>query len=90
MRAEDADRLARLHEEGLVLTQGPQRRDDLMKALPVARGLADSPIDDQVLRPLADLRVEVVEQHAQRSLGQPVAAAQLRAAGRPQGSRRRR
>src|SRR5256885_7490540 len=33
----------------------------------------------QVLRPLGDLRIQVVHEHAQRRLGEPAAAAEVRA-----------
>ena len=55
MGAEHADRLARLHQQRLVVLQPLQRRDDPVEALPVPRGPADPAIDDQVLRPLGDL-----------------------------------
>ena len=38
---------------------------DGVEALPVARGLADAAVDDEVLRALGHLGVEVVHQHAQ-------------------------
>ena len=56
MRAEHADRLARLDEQGLVLLQPLQRLDDRVVALPVARRPADAAIDDQLLRRLGDAR----------------------------------
>ena len=45
--------------------------DDPVEAVPVARRPADAAIDDQFLRPLGDVRMQVVHQHAQRRFGQP-------------------
>ncbi len=71
MRAEDADRLARLDEQGLVFLEPFERLDDLVEALPVARRAADAAVDDQALRILGDLFVEVVHQHPHRGFGGP-------------------
>ena len=71
MGAEHADRLARLDEQGLVVLEPFERFDDLVVSRPVARGAADAAIDDERLRVLGDLLVEVVHQHAHRGLGLP-------------------
>ena len=63
MRAEDADRLAALDEERLVLAELEQAADEGTKRLRVARGLPGAPVDDQILGPFCDLGIEVVEQH---------------------------
>ena len=63
MRAEDADRLAALDEERLVLAELEQAADEGTKGLRVARGLPGAPVDDQILGPFCDLGIEVVEQH---------------------------
>ena len=76
--AEDADRLARLHQQRLVGLELAQRRDDAVEALPVARRAADAAIDDELVRPLGDLGIEVVHQHAQRRLGQPALGRDVR------------
>ena len=80
--AEDADRLARLDEQRLVGFEPAQRRDDAVERLPVARRAADAAIDDELARPLGDVGVEVVHQHAHRRFGQPALGADLRAARR--------
>ena len=80
--AEDADRLAGLDEQRLVALEPAQRRDDAVEALPVARGAADAAIDDELARPLRDLGVEIVHQHAQRRFGQPALGRELGAARR--------
>ena len=82
MRAEDADRLAGLHEQRLVAVQRLEGRDDAIEAVPVARGAADAAVDDELVRLLGDLRIEVVHEHAERRLGQP-------ALGRDLGTARR-
>ena len=84
-RAEDADRLAALDEQRLVLAEGEQRADERLQRLVAPGGLARAAVDDQLLRPLGDLAVEVVEQHAQRRLGRPRARVQLRASRRADG-----
>ena len=71
MRAENADRLAGLDEQRLVLPERAQRRDDLVEGFPIARRAADAAIDDEFLRPLGDARIEIVHQHAQRRFGEP-------------------
>ena len=80
VRAEDADGLAGLHQQRLVVAQLAQRTHDAVVAVPVARGPADAAVDDEIVGPLGDLGVEVVHQHAQRRLGEPAAGAQGRAA----------
>ncbi len=80
--AEDADRLAGLDEQGLVVAERAQCGDDSVVAVPVARGAADAAVDDQFLGPFGDLGVEVVHQHAQRRLGEPAARRDRRAARR--------
>ena len=78
VRREEADRLARLHDERLVLLHRLERLDDAVEALPVARGLGGARVDDQLLGPLGVL--EVVLEHAQDRLLPPALAAQLAAA----------
>ena len=69
--AEHADRLARLHQQRLVVLQRLERRDDLVEILPGARRPADAAIDDQLVRVFGDIGVEIVHQHAQRRFGLP-------------------
>ena len=83
MGAEDADRLARLDEQGLVLLQPLQRLDDPVVALPVARGAADAAIDDQLLGRFGDAGIEIVLEHPHRGLGQPALRDFLRPGPRP-------
>ncbi len=83
VRAEHADRLARLHQQRFVVAEFAQRLDDAVVAVPVARGTADAAVDDEVVGPLGHVRVEVVHQHAQRGLGEPAAGGKRGAAGSP-------
>ena len=71
MRAEDPDRLPALHEQGLVLAELEQRADDRPERLGIAGRLPGAAVHDELLRPLGDLGVEVVEQHSQGRLGGP-------------------
>ena len=76
MGAEHPDRLARLDEKRLIILQSDEGLDDPIVALPIAGGTADPAVDDQVGRPLGDLRVEVVHEHAQGGLGLPTPGGQ--------------
>jgi hypothetical protein len=71
VRAEDTDRLAALDEERLVVAKPQQRPDDRLERVVRAGGTAGAAVDDEVLRALRHLRVEVVEQHPQRRLRLP-------------------
>ena len=79
---EDADRLARLHEQGLVVAQALQGGHDGVEGLPVAGRLAGAAVDHEVLGTLGDLGVQVVHQHAQGGFLLPALAGELRASGR--------
>ena len=82
VRPEDADRLARLHEQRLVVLERAQRRDDRVERLPAARRLARAAVDDQIVGPLGDVGIEIVHQHPQRGFLRPSFAGQRRAARR--------
>ncbi len=87
VRAEHADGLARLHEQGLVGLEVLERAHDRVERLPVAGGLARAAVDDEVLGALGDLGVEVVHEHAQRRLGLPALRGELGAARGADGAR---
>ena len=80
---DDADGLARLHEERFIGLEFAEAVDDGIKALPVAGGLASATIDDQRAGLLGHFRVEVVHEHAQRGLGLPGFARHGHPAGGP-------
>ena len=85
-----ADRLAGLDEQRLVVAEPEQRADDRLQRLVRARRAAGAAVDDEVLGPLRDLGIEVVEQHPQRRLGRPRARVQLGPARRAHRARGRR
>ena len=82
VRREDADGLARLHEQRLVRAELEQRADDRAQRIVRARRTTRAAVDDELLRVLGDLGVEIVQQHAQRRLRRPLARVQLRPARR--------
>ncbi len=75
--AEHADRLAGLHQERLVVAEVLQRADDRVVRIPGPSRATGSAVDDEVLRALGDLGIEIVHQHPHRGLLRPRAAAQL-------------
>ena len=81
-RTEDRDGLARLHEQRLVVAQVEQRAHDRLERLVRPGRLAAAAVDHELLRPLRDLAVEVVQEHAERRLGRPRSRVQLRPAWR--------
>ncbi|MNK68722.1 hypothetical protein D3C87_880920 [compost metagenome] len=78
---EHPDRLAGLHQQGLVFLETGQHLDYLVVAGPVAGGAAYTAIDHQGLGMLGHFRIQVVHQHPQGRLGQPALGGQLGAAG---------
>lgn len=80
VRADDADRLARLDEQRFVGRQLLQRGDDGVEGRPVAGGLAAAAVDHEIGGTLGDLGVEVVHQHPHGGLGGPGTASALIAA----------
>src|SRR5437879_9287399 len=80
MAREDPDGLAGLHSERLVVAQRLQRGDERVKRRPVARGLRERRVHDEVFGTFADL--EDVLEHAQEPLLTPAQAAELGAPSR--------
>ena len=62
VRAEYTHRLSALDEERLVVGKPLERCDNRVIGRPVARGLAGAAVDDQIVGPLGDFRIEVVHQ----------------------------
>src|SRR5699024_2207122 len=60
--------------------------DDGVEGLPRPCGAAGPAVDDEVVRTLGDLRVQVVHEHAQRRLGLPASGGQVGAAGGTHGT----
>jgi hypothetical protein len=85
VRPENGHRLARLHEQRLVVTEALQRTDDGPEALPVAGRLPRPAVDHKVLGTLGHLGIEVVHQHAQGRLLVPALAREIPPPRRPDG-----
>ena len=77
MSAENTDRFARLHQQRFVVFQLAQASHDGMEGGPIPRGAPGSAVDDQILRFLRHVRIEVVHQHPQRGLLLPAFARDL-------------
>ena len=60
VRPQHADRPAGLDEQRLVVRERRERPHDRVVARPVPRGPAGAAVDDEVVGPLGDVRVEVV------------------------------
>src|SRR5450756_2913972 len=86
MRPEDADRLAGLDEQRLVIGEHAQLADDRVERLPGARRPAGPAVDDERVGVLGDLGVQVVHEHPEHRLLLPTAAGELGAARRADGS----
>ena len=82
MRAEHANRLARLNEQRLIAFEPAQGRDNTVERRPVARRPPDAAVDDEFARPLGDVGIEIVHEHPERRFGQPALGAELGSARR--------
>ena len=82
VRAEHAHRLARLHEQRLLLGQALEARDDPVEIGPSPRCAPDPAIDDEFVRVLRYVGVEIVHQHPHRRLGRPLLRSDLGSARR--------
>ena len=78
VRPEDADGLAALDEQRLVVGEAAQLADDRLVRLPAPRRATRAAIDHEVVRVLGDLRVQVVHEHPEGRLLAPPATGQLR------------
>ena len=83
MRAENADRLAGLHAQGLITLERGERGNDAVVARPIARRAADATIDHKLVRFLGDLGIEIVHEHTERRFGLPALGGELAAVWRP-------
>src|SRR2546427_3038564 len=81
MRAQDADGLPALHQQGLFIPQRPEGRADPLEAGPVARRLPAAAVDHELFRLLRHLRVEIVLQHPERRFLHPAPARERAPAG---------
>ena len=62
--AEHANRFAGLDQHRLVVLEFLQGSDQRVEGLPAPSSATGAPVDDQVVRTLGDVRVEVVHQHS--------------------------
>ncbi len=81
MRAEDAHRPARLHQQRLVVFQPFQLTHNRVKRRPVPCRPARAPVNHQILRPFRHLRIQIVHQHPQGGLLRPAFRAHCPAPG---------
>ena len=84
--AQDPDRLAALDQERLVVGEGAQLTDDRIERVPAPRGSSRPAVDDEVVRVLGDLGIQVVHEHPERGFLGPAATGELGAAGRSDGT----
>ena len=71
VRSQDADWLAGLDEQGLVVFEALERADDRRVGVPAAGGAAGAAVDDELVGMFGHLGVEVVHQHAHRGFLRP-------------------
>ena len=79
---DDADRLAGLDQEGLVVRERLQFGYDAIERRPVTRRLSTPAVDDEFLRAFRHLGIEVIHQHPQRTFRLPAARIEAAASGR--------
>ncbi len=77
VRGKNGDGFSGLHEQRLLVAKLFKLSDDGVETIPVARGLADATIDDEVGGALGYFRIEVVHQATESGLLLPAFAAQL-------------
>jgi hypothetical protein len=87
VRAEDADRLARLNQQRLVPREVPKRGHDGVESRPAARRATRAAVDDELVGMLGHLGIEVVHEHPHGRFLRPPLAAEGRAARRADRSR---
>ncbi len=86
VRPQHAHGLAGLDEQRLVVAKHPQLADDRVEGIPRPRGTPGAAVDDEVVRVLGDLGVEVVHEHAQGRFLGPAATGQFGAPGGTDGT----
>src|SRR5262245_34866602 len=79
VRPEFAHWLPGLHEECFIVSELAQRTNDCIESFPASGGAACSAINDQSIRILGNIRIEIVHQHSHRSFLMPAFAASLAA-----------
>ena len=82
MCRKDADRLAGLNQQRLVVLERGQRAHDGFERLPVSRRFSRAAVDDEVVGTFGDVGVEIVHEHPQRRFLRPAFAGQRHASRR--------
>ena len=71
MRFHHANRFTRLHQQRFIRFETLECIQDGVERFPRTRGLTAAAVDNELLRMLRDLRIEIVQQHPQGSFGLP-------------------
>src|SRR6058998_2165354 len=71
VRRKNTHGFARLHDQRLFVAERLQCATDRVERRPIPRGLPGAAVDDEILRALCDVRVEIVHQHSQRGFLHP-------------------
>jgi len=87
MRLGYADSTTRLNEQSFIAFEILERRYDAVEVGPTSSGFATSTVHDQLVRIFSDFRVEVIHEHAHRSLLLPSFTGELGAAWSSNGPR---
>ena len=82
VRPEFADRFSRLDQKRFVILQCAQRAYDCIERVPAPRGAACATVNDELIRILCDLGIEIVHQHPHRRFLMPAITRALIAARR--------
>jgi hypothetical protein len=81
MRAEHRNRFARLDHQCFIVFEPAQRRDNRVEGLPASRRASRAAVDNEFVRTLGNLGIEIVHEHAQRGFLWPSLTRNRRASG---------
>ena len=87
MGAESTYRLPRLHQQGLIVLQILEVAHNGVEGIPGSGRFPPAAVDNQLIRVLGDLGIEVIHQAAKRRLLQPTLGAKLGTTRSPHGAR---
>src|SRR5437764_15465393 len=74
VRAENADRLTGLDKQCLIVLQLAQRTNDRVECLPTPGRSSRAAVNDEMVRVLCNVRIEIVHQHPERGFLVPAFA----------------
>src|SRR6202034_3944299 len=80
VRTQNSDGLSGLNQQRLIILKMDEGSCDRVVRIPIPRRLARSSVDDQLLRRLRDVGIEIVHQHPKGRLLNPSLTVQLIAA----------